>query len=394
LCGEFDDQQFSEQDELVVTSFSQTLALVIAQAKDRNERRRLVQERELLAKLALELSAAGNLEKAGDVICHVSRSMWQWESCALSIRRSGNSRFRYVMPSKETLGEKATVVQEFDLSHLPGYELLKAGEPLITEAATSQPERRLIVPIPIEGEEMAILDIIALPEHPFKDSDKSFARRLADILSPTLARCQAEARNQAFLSLAFNLTAATTAEDAARIIAGTADELLTWDSCSLLLHHPELQMWQGILHMDIINGERQNVFSPYPALVPPGPIARQTLDKGPQLILRDPCSIEEGGLHRFGDTTRRSLSLMFVPFRVGSAVGGVFSIQSYTPYAYNSKDLQLLQALADYCAGAVERIRLAQGIPDPINYDQPELTPQTAPQKSSRKKKVSNRPPK
>ena len=42
--------------------------------------------------------------------------------------------------------------------------------------------------------------------------------------------------------------------------------------------------------------------------------------------------------------------------REGQAVG-VLSIQSYTPDAYTQEDLRTLQALADYCAGALERIR-------------------------------------
>ena len=45
--------------------------------------------------------------------------------------------------------------------------------------------------------------------------------------------------------------------------------------------------------------------------------------------------------------------------REGQPVG-VLSIQSYTPDAYTQEDLRTLQALADYCAGALERIRAEQ----------------------------------
>ena len=41
---------------------------------------------------------------------------------------------------------------------------------------------------------------------------------------------------------------------------------------------------------------------------------------------------------------------------------GVLSIQSYTPNAYSQEDLRTLQALADYCAGALERIRAEQAL--------------------------------
>jgi PAS domain S-box-containing protein len=47
--------------------------------------------------------------------------------------------------------------------------------------------------------------------------------------------------------------------------------------------------------------------------------------------------------------------------RAGKPIG-VLSIQSYTPGAYNQEDLLTLQALADYCAGALERFRTEQAL--------------------------------
>ena len=51
------------------------------------------------------------------------------------------------------------------------------------------------------------------------------------------------------------------------------------------------------------------------------------------------------------------MSLMFVPVRNSGRAIGVFSIQSYTPQAYDDTDLESLQTLADHCAGALQRIR-------------------------------------
>ena len=62
----------------------------------------------------------------------------------------------------------------------------------------------------------------------------------------------------------------------------------------------------------------------------------------------------------FGDTGRRSASLLFVPLRHGGRYLGVFSIQSYRVGAYDRAALELLQALADHAAGALERIRAEQ----------------------------------
>src|ERR1019366_528090 len=59
----------------------------------------------------------------------------------------------------------------------------------------------------------------------------------------------------------------------------------------------------------------------------------------------------------FGDKERPSASLMYVPVRKDSVAIGLLSIQSYTPNAYTEEDLGTLQALADHCGGALERIR-------------------------------------
>ena len=53
---------------------------------------------------------------------------------------------------------------------------------------------------------------------------------------------------------------------------------------------------------------------------------------------------------------------MFVPIRHGDQAIGVVSIQSYTPHAYTQQSLDTLQALADHCGGALERIRGAEHI--------------------------------
>jgi PAS domain S-box-containing protein len=53
---------------------------------------------------------------------------------------------------------------------------------------------------------------------------------------------------------------------------------------------------------------------------------------------------------------------MYAPMRRAGKPIGVLSIQSYTPGAYNQEDLLTLQALADYCAGALERFRTEQAL--------------------------------
>jgi PAS domain S-box-containing protein len=84
--------------------------------------------------------------------------------------------------------------------------------------------------------------------------------------------------------------------------------------------------------------------------------------EGAQLINR--AKEGEAGAEQvpFGDTQRRSASLMFVPVHAGGAVVGILSIQSYTPAAYSHDDLKLLQAFADLCGDALERIKVTEAL--------------------------------
>lgn len=162
-----------------------------------------------------------------------------------------------------------------------------------------------------------------------------------------------EAQTQAFLRLGRQLSTATTAEAAARIIADVANELLGWDACFLDLYSAETDTTDSLITIDIVDGRRQDV--PPTQRGAPSTIGRRTIKEGKQLILNDAPNFGQDMIP-FGDVERQSASLMFVPVRNGSQVIGVFSIQSYTPNAYDEEALDTLQALADYGSGALHRI--------------------------------------
>jgi len=166
----------------------------------------------------------------------------------------------------------------------------------------------------------------------------------------------AEQRSAAFSRLGQQLSAAVTAGDAARVIASVSDELIGWDAYSFVLYDAERDLVDPILNFDIVEGRRTEV-SPSHTQYLPGPVTRQTIDGGAQLLLPECRSKEYGGLIPFGDADRPSASLMFVPICRGNTTIGILSNQSYTPLAYDEADLQTLQALADHCSGAIERVR-------------------------------------
>ena len=169
-------------------------------------------------------------------------------------------------------------------------------------------------------------------------------------------RKQTEARIAAFSDLGRKLSAAHTAAEAGEIIVELADRLIGWDACLLDLYSAADDRVLNVLRKDLIDGQRRDIPSATADRIP-SPRLRRILERGGELILRDPAAIMPGDAIPFGDVARPSLSMMYVPMREGTQPLGTLSIQSYQPHAYTPQDLELLQALADHCGGALNRVQ-------------------------------------
>ncbi|MFN7141355.1 MAG: GAF domain-containing sensor histidine kinase, partial [Limisphaerales bacterium] len=168
-------------------------------------------------------------------------------------------------------------------------------------------------------------------------------------------------RYDAFAFLGQSLSSASSPQEAARIIINVADELFGWDSCFIDLYAPGRDKFYHVYAVDTFDGERRDV----PADgwgVGLTPLREKVLACGPQVILRDELKFEPVNLRPFGEKSRPSASIMVALLRNGQHVLGFLSIQSYKHNAYTADDLTTLQALADYCGGAFERIRLQKEI--------------------------------
>lgn len=147
---------------------------------------------------------------------------------------------------------------------------------------------------------------------------------------------------------------------AALAILASARSLLDWDCAWLRVWVEPTQQWRDLAVFDLIDGDRREVLTSPSAMADLSPVIRRALTEA-QLVLRES---EQGGeqlLTTFGNG-RRSLSLMFAPLRVAGRLTGMMSVQSYHRDAFDPSDLELLQALADHCAGALERIRASTAL--------------------------------
>ena len=153
-----------------------------------------------------------------------------------------------------------------------------------------------------------------------------------------------------------DLTEAATPRAAALFVLQAARQLIDWDSGWLQLWNEEKQQLENLAHFDLIDGERKEIPLLSFSRAEPSPAARRAMQEGPQLVLREDETANTGGYVLFGNN-RRSLSLMYVPIRLANRCIGVLSIHSYRRHAYDQAALDLLQNLADHCAGTLARIQ-------------------------------------
>jgi PAS domain S-box-containing protein len=179
------------------------------------------------------------------------------------------------------------------------------------------------------------------------------------ILQDITERKQAEITALAFSKLGERLSTAATPAQAARFISEIADELFGWDAFWLKLYMAETDTMQSMLSVDTINGKRV----PQQSFEAETPTTRQrrVMEKGAELILRDAPAFSSDATP-FGDTARPSASIMLSPIRYGTKVIGILSAQSYKLRAYSHRELMTLQAIADQCGGALERIRADEAL--------------------------------
>jgi|GEM_PF-1921555 len=187
------------------------------------------------------------------------------------------------------------------------------------------------------------------------------ARHVLGIATDITERMELERRQQALSSLGESLSAATSREGAAQIIADISGALLGWDGFSLELYSAEEDKFYAVLHIDIVDGKKQKIPAVY-SETSPNEFDRRILRSNGKLILKEEPITMAPGLTPFGDTSRPTASLMFVPIRDRTQVIGMLSLQSYTLHAYDQNDLQALQLLADHCGGALTRIRAEQSL--------------------------------
>ncbi len=160
------------------------------------------------------------------------------------------------------------------------------------------------------------------------------------------ARRRAAHQNSVFSKLSHNLSAVTTASEAARFICEAADELFHWNDFSLDLYATEKDEVVSLLTITTIDGQRVEI-PPSPQPKTANALMQRVITLGAELVFAKETGDKEG------DT-------MIAPILDGGRVVGVMFIQSRQANSYLDCDLETLRTLANQCGGALQRVRVEE----------------------------------
>lgn len=335
---------------------------------------------ELMGRLTHQLSSASTAREAANAILLVADQLFQWDACHLNLYpRNSNTTLAIVnidtidgvrqnsplaphatpisAISKLVLEEGPILIARDNLDEYPPTRFISYGDKEHISKSL------MFVPIRHSGQNVGVMSFQSYSESAYTRKELETLQLLADECGAALQRilAQEELTKQArqtelFAELGKKLGNAQTPRDAGLVVAKTADDFFGWDSFFINLYNQEEDKVTQILAVDLVDGVRVSL--------PPSEgqgltsYFKRVLEKGPTLLLRKPDELygqSEYDKIPFGNSLRRSASLMHVPMMVGNSPVGVLSFQSYEFQYYSERDLEILSALGDHCAGALVR---------------------------------------
>ncbi|HEX4350309.1 MAG TPA: PAS domain S-box protein, partial [Verrucomicrobiae bacterium] len=179
-------------------------------------------------------------------------------------------------------------------------------------------------------------------------SPLAFRGKLAALTLATdvTVRRRVTQRNSVFGRLSHNLSAVTTASEAAMFICEAADELFHWDDFALDLYSAERDEVSSLLTITTVEGHRVEIAqSPQPKIA--NALVQRVIARGAELVTAEETGDKEG-------------TTMLAPIRKGERVIGVLFIQRRLSHSYAARDVEILQTLADQCGGALQRVQVEE----------------------------------
>ncbi|MBT3575784.1 MAG: PAS domain S-box protein [Candidatus Marinimicrobia bacterium] len=234
----------------------------------------------------------------------------------------------------------------------PYLSRISTGEPLSYSRTTTGPDGRA-----------HDLDIRYIPHFDLDNKPKAFLTSLHDVTK----RNEYELFRDSLRRLARQLTVSLDPREVCVIAATLLHDLFGYDAFALYQINHEENTAVGLFAQDTFTGDDRlvEVETEVNPLDLDNSVATFILPS-PKLLNRK----EDDGqpiAAPFGDSTRRSMSLVFVPIFWEGIQIGAFSLQSYTVEHFKDDDLQKLKVFANQIGGALVRARADELILEQTN---------------------------
>ncbi|MBN1475877.1 PAS domain S-box protein [Candidatus Sumerlaeota bacterium] len=220
----------------------------------------------------------------------------------------------------------------------------------------------LMVPMTVHGWTMGLISAQSYQPDAYTQEDLSLLQGMASFAALSIHNAGLHRETQRALQagealnrIACAIGATFDLRQICQTIHCEVSSLFPTDAFCLSIVEPEREHIEPLYAIDIIDGTGREV--------PPAngqcPVTQQhtweiVQSRRARLELRDPNEIPTMPFLPFGDTDRRSASLMFAPMISRETVVGVMTVQSYAHGAYSQQDLTLLQQIADLTALALQ----------------------------------------
>ena len=196
-----------------------------------------------------------------------------------------------------------------------------------------------------------ILDIRNLPHFDKNNKPKAFLTSLQDVTE----KKEEEVFRDSLRRLARNLTVSLEPREVGIIAAALLHNLFGYDAFALYKIDLDISLAVGLFSQDTFAGEDK------PVEVETEAIAFNIKNEVTTFVLPAPVLFNRKefeakySVFPFGDNTRLSQSLVFVPIFWEGVQIGLFTLQSYTPENFQDDDLPKLKIFANQIGGALVR---------------------------------------
>jgi len=379
---------YTDEHLMLLTAISQQVAIAIENARLFEQTTKRAQRLAILNEIGREISTLSELPTLMENVYQQVHNALSTDLFFIGLYDEGKNELTFPImydngrrweqaPGKVTgetfsgkaiLTKKPFLINEWSVS-------VKEGEskPVMVGDTSTVTKSLMFAPMLFGNEIIGVISVQSYAPNAYSQEDLELLSGIANqvVIAIQNARLLEETRqNAGYLSI-LNALGRVVAElrdlpSLLEVIYEQVKKHLSVDAFFVNIYHPESGMYSIPIAYD--NGV------PYhsaPQKLNPDTFLHDFLNGAPAILelrTEKELSLPINESDMFGDTTRKSVSLMAAPMKVGEKVIGAISVQSYSLNAYTKNDLNLLVGIGNQIGIAIQNARLLEDTKQNAGY--------------------------